>query len=113
MFKKLIASFKGLAEQAAFDPNQFIDPVATRTDWSPLKGGGTNFKTHKLKKVHALQLISEYVRGDKSSYYSYELNLVLKDGERINVIDHGDRSAIQRDAQALAGFLGKPLWSRL
>lgn len=219
MFKKLIATLKGFAEQPAFDPNQFNDPIATRTDWSPLKGGGTNFKTHKLKKVHAqrmefrcsigmllfggvfflvgvgvlvgcvigffnrspetdmkififmplfglifggvgflmlrsaivprvfdlaqgyycrdrkkpehafdvssirdhvrldevyaLQLISEYVRGNKSSYHSYELNLVLKNGERINVIDHGGRSAIQRDAQALAEFLDKPLWSRL
>lgn len=64
----------------------------------------------RLDNVHALQLISEYCRGNKSSYYSYELNLVLADGKRVNVVDHGNRDRIRQDAQALATFLGKPLW---
>ncbi len=59
--------------------------------------------------MHALQLISEYVSG-KSSYYSYELNLVLDDGSRINVVDHGNLAAIREDAGKLALFLAKPLW---
>jgi len=219
MFKKLAEAFKSLKDRPEFDPSQFNDPVAAQTEWGALKGGGTNFKTHTLKRVHnqrmefrcslgmllfggvffligvgvlgaggvgylkpgnnfewgefigmsifglifgsvgfftlrsamvprvfdlaqgyycrdrkkpehafdpssirdhvrlddiyALQLISEYVRGNKSSYHSYELNLVLKDGTRINVVDHGGRTAILRDAEALASFLGKPLWSRL
>ena len=219
ILKKLAEKFRGLTKRTEFDLSRFDDPLATQIEWSPLKGGGTNFKTHKLKKihaqrmefrcslamllfggvffligvgtltgaviaffnrtpdtewqvfvvlplfglvfggvgffilrnamvprifdlaqgyycrdrkkpehsfdvstirdhvrldeVHALQLISEYVSGSKSSYHSYELNLVLKNGERINVVDHGGRSAIQRDAQTLAEFLGKPLWNRL
>lgn len=217
MFKKLISQLKSLNSREPFDSTKFSDPIAQQTEWTPLKGGGSNFKTHSLKKrhaqrmefrcsigmllfsgvfmafglaaiigavalavfksentdpaaycilpifglifgsvgyfimrsstvprifdlaqgyycrdrkkpehsfdvskikdhvhldqIHALQLISEYCRGSKSSYTSYELNLILEDGSRINVIDHGGRSAIQRDAEQLAAFLGKPLWS--
>ncbi|RWX50781.1 hypothetical protein VU01_12641, partial [Candidatus Electrothrix marina] len=48
--------------------------------------------------------------GNKSSYCSYEINLVLQDGSRINVVDHGKKNRIREDAHALAEFLGKPLW---
>ncbi len=63
-----------------------------------------------LGQIHALQLISEYCRGDKSSYYSYELNLVLEDSRRINVVDHGNLKKIREDAAKLSEFLEKPLW---
>jgi hypothetical protein len=63
----------------------------------------------RLDQVHAVQLISEYISG-KNSYYSYELNLVLADGKRITVIDHGNLARIREDAGTLAMFLGKPLW---
>ncbi|PWN06468.1 hypothetical protein [Rhodohalobacter mucosus] len=64
-----------------------------------------------LRDVHAIQLIREYVRSDKSSYYSYELNLILSDGSRVNVIDHGKKSEILEDAEKLGQFLGKPVWN--
>ena len=64
----------------------------------------------RLNGVHALQLISEYVRGNKSSFYSYELNLVLDDGSRVNVVDHGALARLRDDARTLARFLGRPLW---
>ncbi len=63
----------------------------------------------RIDDVYALQLIAEYVSG-KNSYYSYELNLVLKDGKRINVVDHGNLDRIREDARTLSLFLGKPLW---
>jgi hypothetical protein len=63
-----------------------------------------------LEQIHSLQLISEYCRGKDSSYYSYELNLVLEDGKRVNVIDHGNLDQIRKDARTLSGFLQKPLW---
>jgi hypothetical protein len=62
-----------------------------------------------LKSVHALQVISEY-HGGKGSYTSYELNLVLVDGTRVNVVDHGDLARIRKDGASLAEFLGVPLW---
>lgn len=64
----------------------------------------------KLEDIRALQLISEYVRGNKSAYYSYEMNLVLKDGKRLNVVDHGNQAKLREDAQTLATFLNVPVW---
>jgi hypothetical protein len=63
-----------------------------------------------LDEIHALQLISEYCQSDKRSYCSHELNLVLKDGRRINVVDHGAVDDIRLSARRLSQFLGKPLW---
>jgi hypothetical protein len=63
----------------------------------------------RLDHVHAVQLIAEYISG-KSSYYSYELNLVLEDGKRIPVVDYGNLGKIREDARTLALFLGRPLW---
>lgn len=63
-----------------------------------------------LERVHALQIVSEHCRGNKSSYYSYELNLVLDDGSRLNVVDHGNLERLQADARTLSGFLDVPVW---
>ena len=66
----------------------------------------------KLEEIHALQLIREYVRGGRNSsgYYSYELNVILKDSSRLNVVDHGKLKDLLDDGQALAEFLGCPLY---
>ncbi len=65
----------------------------------------------ELRDIHALQILREHISSGKGgSYPSYELNLVLSDGSRLNVIDHGNLQAIRGDAQALAGFIGKPVW---
>lgn len=66
-----------------------------------------------LDDICAIQLISEYCSGDDSSYYSYELNLVLKDASRINVIDHGNKTRILEDTQILADFLDVPVWNAI
>jgi hypothetical protein len=63
-----------------------------------------------LDRIHALQLLAEHCTSDDSSYYSYELNLVLKDATRLNVVDHGNRALLRKDAEELAKFLGRPLW---
>ena len=63
-----------------------------------------------LSEIHALQLLSKDRSDAEHSYHSYELNLVLEDGKRINVVDHGDETQIRTDAQALSRFLGKPVW---
>ena len=65
----------------------------------------------RLNNIYAIQLIAEYIRGDKQGYYSYELNLVMNDGKRINVVDHGKKSVILKDAETLSRFLNKPVWN--
>lgn len=220
MFRKLLNQLKKMAsESSSFDASHYDDPIASQTQWSPLKSGGSNFKTHKLvrvnsdrvefkaslgaklfyliffiagigamiafsypkinsgdfglnmesmmplliglgfttiggvmlyfgttpivfdkrnksfwkgrkspnmvynkrelktyttlKEIHAIQLISEYISGKKSSYYSYEMNLVLKDGRRINVIDHGNQNNIRNNAKILSLFLDVPVWDTI
>ena len=58
---------------------------------------------------HALQLLWKPVTG-KKQYYSYDLNLVLKNGKRIFILSHADKNAMKEEVSALSGFLGKPLW---
>ena len=92
--------YKGLLDQG-LAPGQ----------WEP--GGDGNQVA--FGRIHALQIIAEFIRDTSSDntggpYYSYELNLVLEDSERVNVVDHGDRKRILKDAATLAEFLGVPLW---
>jgi hypothetical protein len=63
----------------------------------------------QLNDINAIQIISEYCSGRKSSYMSYEINLVLKNGNRTNVVDHGNLKQIRTDAEKLSAFLGKPV----
>ncbi len=63
-----------------------------------------------LSRVKALQLITEEIKSSKSRYNSYELNLVLNDTIRVNVIDHGNYERILIDAEKLAKALHVPLW---
>jgi len=63
-----------------------------------------------LKSIVAIQIIGEHVRSDKGSYKSFELNLVLNDSSRRNVVDHGNLKSIIDDAHILSDFLGVPIW---
>jgi hypothetical protein len=64
----------------------------------------------RLDEIHAIQVVPENYRGNNVSYRSYELNLVLKDGRRINVVDHGNESRLREDALTLSRFIEKPVW---
>ncbi len=48
MFKKFLRHIAATMEsEVLFDPQSLNDPVALRTKWTPNRGGGTNFRTHK------------------------------------------------------------------
>ncbi len=64
----------------------------------------------RLEFIHALQIVAEFISGKNANYYSYELNLVLKNGNRINIIDHNNKGRIDREAKVLSEFLGVPVW---
>ena len=72
-----------------------------------------NEKSFGFDDICAIQLLREYVSGNKRSYYSYELNLVCMNGERINIIDHGALRAIREDAAILADYLSIPVWDAI
>lgn len=79
--------------------------LATQTEWA------------WLRDIKAIQLLREGVtsrsnNGRSRSYWSYELNLVLTNGRRINVMDHGKQGRIRQDAEVIGRFLGVPVWDR-
>lgn len=217
MLNKIKKALKKLRSwEPTFDPARFNDEVALKTDWVPLKGGGSNFGTHKLVQVdynriefkstfgaklfslvfltigvgvpafigyetyntygsffnsellyiavfglifftagswmyysfskpvifdrskgmfwkgwkapkrylakgnkdsssrisniYALQIIPELIRSDNKSYVSYELNLIMRNGSRMNVVDHGNLDGLREDSNLLSEFLGVPTW---
>ncbi|WP_417860565.1 hypothetical protein [Winogradskyella sediminis] len=63
-----------------------------------------------LPSIIALQIIGEHVSSDDGSYKSFELNLVLDDASRRNVVDHGNLKSIIKDAEMLSAFLNIPIW---
>lgn len=75
-----------------------------------------------IKDIYAIQVLKEYCNHrnnlnrtsrESNPFFSYEINLVLKNKERVNVIDHGNREQIKKDAGKIAGFLNVPLWDAL
>lgn len=67
-----------------------------------------------LASIHALQLLQERVRSTSghgaSTFTSHELNLVLADGARVSVLDHGRGEAVLDAAKQLAAALDVPVW---
>lgn len=70
-----------------------------------------------LNHIHAIQIIKEHCTTKESKsnrtveYDSYEINLVLKDGNRINVIDHSDLNSINEDVKIIQRYLNVPIWN--
>ncbi len=68
------------------------------------------FKSGSITEVAAVQVIGKLVQAHNGSrlieYMSYEINLRLSSEERINIIDHGAKKAIDEDAELIAGFFG-------
>ena len=94
---------------SGFQSQDFLSPLPDRKA-AAKETKGDDTRDVPLSEIHALQVLSEYCRGNKSSYTSYELNLVLHDASRINIMDHGDPKSLRADARKLADFLGVPLW---
>ena len=61
-----------------------------------------------VQEIYGIQLVTELVTR-KSRYESYELNLVLQDGRRINVMDHGNQEKLYEDAELLSEALKVPI----
>jgi len=66
-----------------------------------------------LEDIEAVQLLPEHVSSSDGSYYSYEINLILANKERLNVVDHGHKESALKDANYLAEFLDVPFLNGL
>jgi len=87
----------------------------------------------RIDEIHAIQLIAESIGShrrtkrrdsihigvrtttgsDVTVSYSYELNLVLAEGRRVSVLDHGSLKHIRGDTNKLGEFLGVPVWDAI
>ncbi len=63
-----------------------------------------------LNRIAAVQWLRWTLQGRHGTHLIHELNLVLRDGSRINLVDHRSESAMGDEAGRLAGFLGVPVW---
>lgn len=63
-----------------------------------------------LNKIIGIQIIGEIINSDDKTFKSYELNLILDDFVRVNVIDHGNGKGIVHDAETISNFLNIPIW---
>lgn len=102
---------------------------------SPLAHRGLDRRI-PLEEVHAVQLIREFIQPDRLSrlfttkdeskspeerqreiasrtYDSFEINLVLKSGDRITLTDHSLGDEIADQGKMIARFLEVPLWSMI
>ncbi len=61
--------------------------------------------------IHALQLLAEKIDGNEDPRFdSFELNLVLTTGERINLADHCGLVQLREEAQKLGALIGCKVW---
>jgi len=95
--------------------NKFTFDKSSGDCWrgrKPASGPFENSDRFRLERIKGLQILEKQVsgsHGDKT-FTSYELNLILDDHDRINVMDHGDADALRADAERLSQFLGIPLF---
>lgn len=65
-----------------------------------------------FNEAYALQVLKKFIQNNSSgSYFSYELNLVTKNGNRYNLLSHGNKEVLLSDAIQLSNLLNTPIWS--
>ena len=77
----------------------------------------TGYAVHRLSDVRAIQILQKVESSTSSTsrarftyYLLYEVNLVLEDRSRVNVLQHGQKASIRSEAAQLAEFVGVPVW---
>lgn len=66
----------------------------------------------ELNNLHAIQLLSMFVFG-RGRKYGYELNLVLKNGNRLYICQYQSHDKLIEDAEMCAKFLNLPIWNAI
>ena len=64
----------------------------------------------KIENIVSLQIINKMITSKNGiSYPCYELNMLTKNGRRINILNHNDFNQLKSDAEKLADFLSVEL----
>jgi hypothetical protein len=88
--------------RGAFDPTRIDDPLAMKTEWSPMKGGGGNLRTHKLVEVDPDRLAFRATTGGLIFALGFLLSGVLVSGFMLKDVVSG----LSKGIMNLNGFLG-------
>ena len=113
MFIGVVFTAVGLAATFLFFETLTFDKaqgVYFRGQYEPGMTSVNRQKQGRLADIYALQILSEHLHSGISPFISYELNLVFENGERVNVMDHGDLSALEDSAMRLAELTHAPIW---
>lgn len=70
---------------------------------------GKKIVSINLKDIKAIQVLKEEVQTEEAPYTCYEINLVLINNERHNVVQYGDEFPTISDAKRIADFLDIPV----
>ncbi|WP_127476460.1 hypothetical protein [Sulfurivermis fontis] len=96
---------------ARFDPLNRRIEIPARPALLPWLGSGRQATMLKFDEVAEIEMLEKDIwAGDSRSIVNVELNLVLNDGGRINLVSHTDATAILSEANLLAGLLGIPVF---
>ncbi|MGB1236980.1 MAG: hypothetical protein ACPG4U_02145 [Pseudomonadales bacterium] len=85
-----------------------IQPFLIRATFDKQKSVFNNSSDRKVKldNILSLQINNKIVKRKQGlNYPCYELNMLTKNGRRINIMNHNDLPQLQRDAQLLGHFL--------
>ncbi len=64
-----------------------------------------------FNEVYALQVISSLAGGHGHGVYrNNELNIILNDGQRINILNHGGVAAFEYQERQLSKLLNVSVW---
>jgi len=67
-------------------------------------------RTVKIDNIVSLQILNKMITSKHGlSYPCYELNMLTKNGRRINILNHNDLNQLSGDAEKLAEFLSVEL----
>lgn len=84
-------------ERRKYDPSDMTNLASMQNNGIPLS---------ELVKI---EVSTRRVRGNKSSYTAYMLDLVFRDGYSCRLLSHGARKQFTEDAEKLAQVLNMPL----
>ncbi len=67
-------------------------------------------RTVKIDNIVSLQILNKMITSKHGlSYPCYELNMLTKNGRRVNILNHNDLDQLKSDAEKLAIFLSVEL----
>ena len=72
-----------------------------------IKYSSHGYEKISMDDIHALQMIDD---GQYQDETYYELNLVLKNQNRLNIVCHNREEAIRKQAKQLSEILSVPFW---